>query len=179
MLLPIFIFGKLTSAVVQDFRSTGGLFSMSKDQGIHKTTVKDFFDRTCLRTKEDFVQWHKFMAQLREMMMKAPFSNTHGFLWVLHCKRKLQRIYTQNIDGLEKRVGISQVATPYHKSISGGYVPLHGSLDQLRCTVCHTTRSFSRKYLEIFRSGEAPACPYCISEFSQREHYVNAYHILV
>jgi len=104
------------------------------------------------------------MGQLRETVAEATISDTHGFLWVLHCKSKLQRIYTQNIDGLERRIGIPLVESPHHAFLHGGYVPLHGSLTQLICTRCSATRFFGAVDMKVFQSGEAPECSSCLSK---------------
>jgi NAD-dependent SIR2 family protein deacetylase len=103
------------------------------------------------------------MASLRQTTAQAPISNTHGFLWVLHCKLKLQRLYTQNIDGLEARIGIPLVESPNHRTIKGGYVALHGSLTQVRCSQCFTKRLFGREYVDEFLAGETASCPLCVA----------------
>lgn len=147
--------------IEQDFRSPNGLYSMTKGTGVHKTAMKDLFDASQLRSSDSHSTWFKCMAELREKAANATISRTHGFLWVLHCKHKLQRIYTQNIDGLEDRIGIPSVKPPYHKIIPGGHVKLHGSLTTLRCSSCSRTRFFSKGYMKDFGTGKAPDCPSC------------------
>jgi NAD-dependent histone deacetylase SIR2 len=143
----------------KDFRSSDGLFSRSTRIGGRK--VKDLFDANQLRSPEGYSAWLKYMAELREKAANATISRTHGFLWVLHCKHKLQRIYTQNIDGLEDRIGIPSVQYPHHKFIEGGHVKLHGSLTVLRCTTCSSSRFFSKSYMKDLGNGIAPSCPSC------------------
>jgi NAD-dependent histone deacetylase SIR2 len=104
------------------------------------------------------------MGGLRATIADAKVSRTHGFLWILHCKHKLLRIYTQNIDALESKMGIPLVEVPGHKFIQGGYVPLHGTLTQLRCGICSTTRFFGKAFQKSFQTGEVPDCPGCIAE---------------
>jgi NAD-dependent SIR2 family protein deacetylase len=81
----------------QDFQSRNGLFSVPRAKRERKATFKDIFDSRCADTPE----WNKFMGQLHKTIAGVTITDTHGFLWVLHCKHKLQRIYTQNIDALE------------------------------------------------------------------------------
>lgn len=151
----------------QDFRSSDGLFSKSTRIGGSKVPLKDLFDANRLRTTNAYSTWLKYMAQLREKAANATISRTHGFLWLLHCKHKLQRIYTQNIDGLEDRIGIPSVQYPHHKFIEGGHVKLHGSLTILRCPTCSSSRFFSKSYMTDFEAGTAPVCPSC------RESYIS------
>jgi NAD+-dependent protein deacetylase SIR2 len=147
--------------IEQDFRSSNGLFSMTKGTGVNNMSMKDLFDRNCLRSSKAHSMWLTCMAELREKAAEATISRTHGFLWVLHCKHKLQRIYTQNIDGLEDRIGIPSVEPPYHKVIPGGHVKLHGSLTTLRCISCSSMKFFSKSYMKDLSNGIAPDCPSC------------------
>lgn len=111
------------------------------------------------------------MGQLRETVARATISNTHGFLWVLHCKNKLLRIYTQNIDGLERRIGIPLVESPNHQFLQGGYVPLHGTLTQLICTRCLATRFFGEVDMKVFQSGKAPDCSSCLGKGESNSYF--------
>ena len=146
----------------QDFRSKDGLFSVSEEDQ-PKKKVKHFFHSSAVSgvTPQEKVEWYKFMGTLRETIANAKVSYTHRFLWVLHCKKKLQRIYTQNVDALEGRMGIPLVESPYHTVMEGGYVSLHGSLTQLRCMLCGSRKFFSKAYAEKFKSGHAPPCTSC------------------
>lgn len=145
----------------QDFRSSDGLFSRSTQIEGRKVPLKHLFDWSQLQSPAAYSAWLMYMAELREQAANATISRTHGFLWVLHCKHKLQRIYTQNIDGLEDRIGIPSVRYPHHKSIEGGHVKLHGSLTILRCTSCSSSRFFSKSYMQELETGIAPTCPSC------------------
>jgi len=93
--------------------------------------------------------------------MKAPLSETHGFLLALHLAGKLLRNYTQNIDGLEERAGLPLVESPHHKYMYGGYVSLHGALLQLQCKRCYRCTFFAECYIASFSIGEAPECHWC------------------
>ena len=155
---PVMVLSQ-TNLVLQDFRSAQGLFG--KRNG--KMNGKDIFDTSRL-TVDNYAEWCKSLAKLREKIADATLSDVHGFLWVLHCKRKLQRIYTQNIDALEDRVGIPLVEVQNHKSIKGGYVPLHGCITRLWCPSCSETIFFGITYWKTFGSGKQPPCPFCIAK---------------
>ncbi|NP_001170802.1 NAD-dependent protein deacetylase sirtuin-3, mitochondrial [Oryctolagus cuniculus] len=75
---------------------------------------------------------------------------THYFLRLLHDKRLLLRLYTQNIDGLERVAGI-----PASKLVEA-----HGTFASASCTVCR--RCFPG---EDFRgdvmADRVPRCPVC------------------
>jgi NAD-dependent histone deacetylase SIR2 len=152
--------------IEQDFRSKEGLFSKSKHIGGKEVRWKDLFDANQLLSSDDHATWLQAMAELRKMAANATISRTHGLLWVLHCKHKLQRIYTQNIDGLEDRIGVPSVHYPHHKFIQGGHVKLHGSLTILRCRKCSSSRFFSKSYMKELEAGNAPECPSCCESIS-------------
>lgn len=102
------------------------------------------------------------------------------------------RCYTQNIDGLEKREGLSMDLTygkgtkkRFMKKIwdaprptesrnsdaDGGceVVPLHGDLEVLRCTLCHETCPWTDEATEDFLSGFAPECTECAIKSCDRQ----------
>ena len=58
----------------------------------------------------------------------------HYFLQMLEEHGRLRRIYTQNIDGLEEKVGFDLQTT----SLSSRCIQLHGSVFRLRCMLCST-----------------------------------------
>ena len=119
-------------------------------------------------------------------------SSTHRFLRTLRDRRKLVRVYTQNIDGLEARAGLvsdlskgkgsrsrfcrKAVVDPpvglLPSSVDGGngceVVPLHGTLTHLRCTQCSTIIPWKATSTSLFSQGLAPPCPSCSTTSSIR-----------
>lgn len=104
------------------------------------------------------------------------------------------RCYTQNIDGLEAREGLSMNLVkgkgskrrfvrsiyeaprpndpiPKGSDFDGGceVVPLHGDLDQLRCSLCQHLCSWDGEKTEMFLCGEAPACQKCCAKNQNRK----------
>ncbi|XP_029438677.1 NAD-dependent protein deacetylase sirtuin-3, mitochondrial isoform X2 [Rhinatrema bivittatum] len=74
----------------------------------------------------------------------------HYFLRLLHDKGLLLRLYTQNIDGLERAAGI-----PPSKLVEA-----HGTFATATCTVCrrsHAGKDFRADVME----GRIPHCPIC------------------
>ncbi|XP_027264834.1 NAD-dependent protein deacetylase sirtuin-3, mitochondrial isoform X3 [Cricetulus griseus] len=75
---------------------------------------------------------------------------THYFLRLLHDKELLLRLYTQNIDGLERASGI-----PVSKLVEA-----HGSFASATCTVCR--RSFpGEDFRADVMADRVPCCPVC------------------
>lgn len=95
---------------------------------------------------------------------------------LLKKRGKLQRVYTQNIDGLEGvGTGLVPVAlegiTPSASlpegkgkgkpKIEGDYVQLHGSVHAVRCTSCAFVRRWTEEDVKAFEAGHVGACPEC------------------
>ncbi|KAJ7994545.1 hypothetical protein DPEC_G00250580 [Dallia pectoralis] len=75
---------------------------------------------------------------------------THHFVRVLHDKSQLLKMYTQNIDGLERLAGI-----PPEKLVEA-----HGTFATATCTVCR--RDFKGEELRPdIMKGSIPKCPTC------------------
>lgn len=102
------------------------------------------------------------------------------------------RCYTQNIDGLERREGLSMdlnrgkgtkkrfmkkvweaplPAETRNSDADGGceVVPLHGDLEVLRCTLCQETCPWSDETTESFLNGLAPECSRCATKSCDRQ----------
>src|SRR5262245_18155391 len=136
------------------------MLSASKGVGRKGLTLKVPLRRDWHPTPEQ----NKVIGELREMIATVRVTDAHGFFWVLHCKHKLQRIYTQIVDAMESRLGIPAVKFPNHTIIHGGYVALQGDFTQLRCSHCSETTYFSKLHVKCFQSGTAPSCPSCIAK---------------
>src|SRR5262249_35245962 len=103
---------------------------------------------------------------------------THAFLARLDREGRLLRCYTQNIDGLEERVGLrrSPTASPWctgdenvcldariggDGSCRASLVTWHGGLDRLSCTLCSAVVPWTATIHESARQGIPSACPQC------------------
>ncbi|XP_057693416.1 NAD-dependent protein deacetylase sirtuin-3, mitochondrial isoform X2 [Corythoichthys intestinalis] len=77
-------------------------------------------------------------------------NTTHYFVRLLHEKRLLLRMYTQNIDGLERLAGIPPEML----------VEAHGTFATATCTVCRRKYAGEDLRPEVM-SGLIPKCPTC------------------
>jgi NAD-dependent SIR2 family protein deacetylase len=92
----------------------------------------------------------------------APAKPTHfhELLVALKARHMLLRVYSQNVDGLELKSGLTTFGAYDTHDQSATCVPLHGSLQQMRCQSCGSTYS-SDPYLDTLTSGELPTCLTC------------------
>ena len=125
------------------------------------------------------------IAQLAEMSESAQPTPFHHLLGALDHRGKLLRVYTQNIDALESKSGLTfgvpdiggSRGKPKSKSGPSASqetpgrlpspppeiprcIPLHGTLGTMHCVSC--THVFPlRDHLEHLNSGIPPYCPEC------------------
>ena len=129
---------------------------------------------------------------MREDVKKT--THTHRFIRLLRDRQKLVRCYTQNIDGLEAREGLTldirrgkgnrqrfskkSKAKPAMSSLrapgaelDGGceVVQLHGDLDTLRCTLCSQVSLWTDRDREKMMGGRASRCRQCMSKDQDRQ----------
>ncbi|CAJ1364034.1 unnamed protein product [Effrenium voratum] len=95
--------GISVSANLPDFRSKGGLYDQLR-QSTNISSPETIFTREFLHS--DPGVFFSVMQQLRADHVSPTF--THGFIKQLQDKGLLQRCYTQNIDCLERKVGIEE-----------------------------------------------------------------------
>lgn len=140
------------NAGIPDFRSKDGLYALVK-KSFPDTVVKgqDLFDINIFRKPQTTEIFYSFMAGLRTATFEACATPTHHLLKILKDNKKLLRCYTQNIDGLEYRVGLTECDA----------VQLHGDLHKLRCTNCHELYEWNDVYHNEMLEGSAPACLKC------------------
>ena len=131
-------------------------------------------------------------AQLSRLADAAQPTEFHRLLHTLNDGQRLLRVYTQNIDQLEEKVGLTygipdphllkpakrgappkaervarrQRELPTHDSIPR-CIPLHGSIRFLVCQVCRYTLPL-RLYIDSLESGVRPPCPSCTEEEETR-----------
>ncbi|KAL9937550.1 hypothetical protein V8E36_003959 [Tilletia maclaganii] len=110
-------------ANIPDFRSSSGLFQKLKDQHPNAglTSGKDLFDARLFNSEKTSDLFYTMIAELKEMADQAQPTAFHHFLKRLDVEGRLLRVYTQNIDGLEERAGLTfgLKASPAEGSSSG------------------------------------------------------------
>ncbi|KAF9479701.1 DHS-like NAD/FAD-binding domain-containing protein [Pholiota conissans] len=167
------------SCGIPDFRSSDGLYAMVKEQ--YPDVVlkgRDLFDASLFRDPTSTAVFYTFVSQLKRSIDAANPTPTHHFIKTLDTKKKLLRSYTQNIDGLEARVGLlgssGQDAKSNGKSKTKirvkdvRNVQLHGDIHRVRCMTCSAEYPCEEEHLQLFQRGKAPDCPECLSRSQAR-----------
>lgn len=94
------------------------------------------------------------MANLAKAAVQAQPTPFHKLLKALLCAGVLGRVYTQNIDDLELKSGLTAIGG------EPNCLQLHGSVMRVQCTQCsfdeHVYHHFS-----TLRLGKLPGCPKC------------------
>ncbi|KAN0101317.1 DHS-like NAD/FAD-binding domain containing protein, partial [Tylopilus felleus] len=109
----------------------------------------------------------RFTARLAQMSMHSEPTLFHKLLKNLNDRGTLVRIYTQNIDGLELKAGVSA----YHRSCGHlqppRCIPLHGSLQYVYCQSCNAVEEMRDHEYELME-GKFPSCNRCKKEQEAR-----------
>ena len=118
--------GISTASGIPDFRSPGtGLYYNTSKYNVKNPT--DVFDLKHFNNNP-----HPFLDIIRDFIKSEKRPNIiHSFCKMLQTRGLLLRMYTQNIDGLEKKCGIS----------SSKLVEAHGTLDSASCCKCFASHS--------------------------------------
>jgi NAD-dependent SIR2 family protein deacetylase len=101
------------------------------------------------------------MASLAAAAAQAKPTAFHILLGTLQDLGILGWVYTQNIDDLEIKAGLTK---------GGNYpntVQLHGSVMEVICTQCSFTEHVHHHFLSL-KSGELPSCPQCVIRIEER-----------
>ena len=136
---------------MKDFRS---------ENGLHKVK-KGLFDISALHSEERRKELYQCLMDIRNISdsKNLVLTDTHRFLQVLQETGKLQRCYTQNIDGLEIRAGLNADITSEDCEV----VQFHGSIKDLRCSFCSHLTAWNSVPEAALISGELLPCPNCQS----------------
>lgn len=100
----------------------------------------------------------KLIASLAKKAFLAEPTHFHSLLQHLDRRNKIKRIYTQNIDGLESKAGFDLNTGANLPSMR--CIPLHGTLFQLRCSLCSARRPLEN-YFHDLECGTLPQCGSC------------------
>ncbi|KAL8293410.1 hypothetical protein RQP46_000111 [Phenoliferia psychrophenolica] len=94
---------------IPDFRSADGLFENLKraHPSAKLNSGKDLFDASLFTSETNSAIFYTMIAELKTMADEASPTAFHRFLKALDDEGKLFRVYTQNIDGLEEKAGLS------------------------------------------------------------------------
>jgi NAD-dependent SIR2 family protein deacetylase len=122
--------GMSTAVGIPDFRSAGGLYdtlAASRHPALASVSEpQELFDIRVFREEPEV--FYSVAGLLYKHLAAAPApSRAHRFLAAMEAAGRLQRVYTQNVDGLEDAAGITRV------------VHCHGSLRTASCQACKRT----------------------------------------
>ena len=141
--------GTSTASGINDFRSPGtGLFVNGSLDKYNLADPTSLFEINFF--KENPVP---FFERTRDFVTRGyKPSKTHYFLKLLQDKNKLMRLYTQNIDGLEMKSGVSKDLL----------VNCHGMYDTAHCMGCK--KEYSLQFLiDQMGNEETVGIPHCTS----------------
>jgi len=102
------------------------------------------------------------MANLAKTAAQAQPTLFHKLLRALLCSGILGRVYTQNIDDLELKAGLTTMGA------EPSCVQLHGSVMKVQCMMCSFTEHVYHHFSTL-QSGKLPACPRCETRIQQRK----------
>jgi NAD-dependent histone deacetylase SIR2 len=102
----------------------------------------------------------KFIAEMATTAAMAKPTRFHELLATLNSRQRLLRVYTQNVDGLELKSGLSTFPGYGMNNEHAICIPLHGNLNQMRCQSCSNEFSLD-PYLRTLAAGQLPACIIC------------------
>lgn len=104
----------------------------------------------------------RFIGSLAKMTQDSQPTIFHELLKHLQDRGSLVRTYTQNIDGLELKAGLST----YHRMLTQEdhrpfrCIPLHGCLQYMYCQSCHAVEDMASHQDELL-AGRFPSCSAC------------------
>ncbi|KAG6820937.1 hypothetical protein H0H93_009173 [Arthromyces matolae] len=101
--------GVSVQAGIPDFRSPDGLFKSLKRDNPREALAsgKDLFDASVFNSEHTTALFCQMIAQLWTLSQAAEPTSFHNVLRALDDRGKLLRVYTQNIDALEEKCGLS------------------------------------------------------------------------
>ncbi|EMD34161.1 hypothetical protein CERSUDRAFT_117653 [Gelatoporia subvermispora B] len=99
--------GISVQAGIPDFRSSEGLFQTLKKDNPSLVSGKDLFDASVFCSENTTSLFCQMIAQLSELSQAAAPTAFHQLLRALDDRGRLLRVYTQNIDALESKSGLT------------------------------------------------------------------------
>lgn len=149
----VFIVGAGISVAsgIPDFRSPTGIFASLREQ--LKISGKQLFTYNFGVKEGSRHVYLNYISTLKRLCDGAEPNTTHHFL----ANFPRSRVYTQNIDGLEERAGIT-----FCKKETAKGVYLHGNLGNLACQYCGFKREFKNEDMTDFEAGKEITCSECV-----------------
>jgi NAD-dependent SIR2 family protein deacetylase len=168
--------GISVAAGIPDFRSTSGIFNEIRQRyrGSGIKSGKDLFSLSVFQDPSRQRMHFEMMGMLARQSQQANPTAIHQLFKALDIHGSLLRVYTQNIDRLEAKAGLSfDVAgsssfhmpgvSGEHSHIPPSYprcIPLHGDLGSLKCIQGGHIFPMAN-HIEQLATGESLPCPKC------------------
>jgi NAD+-dependent protein deacetylase SIR2 len=119
------------------------------------------FDMSMYNSLESTALLNKTMCDLYHQIEAANPTQFHLVIAALAEESRLQRLYTQNIDGLDTQLPLLKTLIPLPKEESRPItIQLHGDLRTIRCQMYPCTH-LSRFDPALFATGSLPSCAKC------------------
>ena len=151
--------GISVAAGIPDFRSSDGLFRSLRGEHRLKSSGKALFDASVYKDDHSTSSFHDMVRTLSKLAGNAQPTLFHRFLARLAVEGRLQRLYTQNVDGLETSLPPLATQVPLnHKAPWPKTIQLHGGLDKMMCQKCRHVSDFEA---HLFDGADTPPCPEC------------------
>ena len=145
--------GISTSAGIPDFRSPKtGMYATLADKHPELGEPEDIFSISFFR--ENPTPFLKLTKELMQLPGEERYKPTPSHYFIKHLSDRglLLRIYTQNIDGLERKAGI-----PEEKLIEA-----HGSFDRAHCISRECLKVYSKEHIQdLIKRDIVPTCSEC------------------
>ena len=125
-----------------------------------KASGKQLFDASVYQTDSSTSSFHDMVRNMSELISTAKATEFHEMLADLSLRKRLMRLYTQNVDGIDVKLHDLSTNVPLQKK--GPWpvsVQLHGGLEKMVCSKCNALSDFAP---ELFNGPEPPPCPVCI-----------------
>ncbi len=142
---PVFFTGAgvSTESGIPDFRSPGGVWD--------RFSARDMTYANFLGSDEGRRRYWRLGREVYPVIRDAVPGAAHLALATLHDLDRLDRVITQNVDGLHERAGV-----PAEKVLE-----LHGNSARVRCLACGARYSRDEVHAWIGGSDDVPRCPVC------------------
>ena len=137
--------GISVSCGIPDFRSKGGIYDLIDTNELGLCTPEEIFHYEVFQ--DDPRPFYRFAGEMLYPKVPHQPSPSHRFLALLEEKKMLLRVYTQNIDGLEEKAGVS----------ARKVVNAHGTLSTSKCMKCGG-KTDSENLREEVLKGSVPLC---------------------
>lgn len=159
------------NAGIPDFRSSSGLYKRTYENGTIR--CRELFDISIYRNAQTIQLFNTFMQKMYyDKVRCATPTKTHRFIKCLKAHKKLIRCYTQNIDGLERQLGMRTEFDQLKDWTHLDVVQLHGDLNTLKCNRCLTKYQWNEIYVNQKGAEEDAglliACPNCMEKYEKR-----------